>query len=419
MKRIYITGSRGYLGEKLIDILKKDFIVNGSDKEIDITDTSKIRSAIKDFSPDVLIHTAGLTNIYECEENPSKAHEINVVGTINLSDIAEEQKIKMVYISTDYVFDGKKGYYNESDKPNPISVYGKTKKLAEDEVLKLKDYLIIRSGTFYGYNKNNKKPVFVNRVIEKLSKREPFFAALDQVSSPTLIDDLVNAIIFLIRENKVGIWNIVGPEAKNRYDLALDVASIFGLNQNLVRKSNIEKMGLKNLVPKDCSLDTDKIKKVGLSLNPSQAGLSLMKGQMYTNENKTEVSSGVIFYTKTEENILIFLIKHRQGHWGFPKGRVEPGESFEECAKREIFEEVGIKLKNIDIEKTIKSEYRYGNGIKKEVNYFIMKANKFKPSLNDELVSYEWVPLLKAFEKSEFPAFIKLLKRLTILLGVA
>ena len=243
LKKIYITGSKGYLGRKLMDVLQSEFIVKGSDKEIDIT-SDNIKKEIESFSPDILINAAAYADYKECEKNPALAEKTNVNGAENLTEICVNNNIKFIQISTDFVFDGKKGYYKEQDESCPINIYGKTKAKAEKILTaKIKDLLVIRTSTFYGFNINNKRPVFVNKVIDKLSKEKEYSVAADEISTPTLIDDLAGAIAELIKKDRTGIWNVAGSETVSRYNLALKVAHVFNLDKNFIIPSTIKELG--------------------------------------------------------------------------------------------------------------------------------------------------------------------------------
>ena len=414
IKKIYITGSKGFLGEKLMEVVKEYFITRGSDKEIDIT-SREIEEVVENFAPDILINAAAYADYKDCEENQDIANKVNVNGVENLLEICKRGNIKFVQISTDFVFDGKKGSYTESDRTFPINFYGKMKVMAEEVIAsKLKNFLIIRTSTFYGFNKNNRRLVFVNKVIDKLSNGEEYYVATDEISTPTLIDDLARAIVELIKKDKVGIWNIAGKETLSRYDLALKVADIFHLNKKLIVPSTLEELGIANLRPKDCSLNITKMLLEGINMHTTNEGLQIMKEQIGTNKNQQVISSGVIvFHKNTSENLEILLIRNKKsGQWGFAKGRVENNETLVETAIREVKEEVGLELSNLKEDLCYESNYVDDCNNKKNVVYFIKEVKKFKPKLNDEIDDYQWVSLEKAFEILLFPELKEIIKKL-------
>jgi dTDP-4-dehydrorhamnose reductase len=417
LKKIYITGSKGYLGEKLMEVLQSEYIVKGSDKEIDIT-SDNIKREIETFSPDILINAAAYADYKECEKNPALAEKINIRGVENLAEICLNNTIKFVQISTDFVFDGKKGYYKEEDGPNPINVYGRTKAEAEKKLLSnIKDLLIIRTSTFYGFNINNKRPVFVNKVIDQLSNEKKYPVAADEISTPTLIDDLAEAIASLIKKEKNGVWNIAGKETVCRYNLALKVAHVFNLNKDLIIPSTVKELGLENVRPKNCSLDTTKLSQEGIMMHSIIEGLKIMKEQIKNFRIKRNISSGVVLINNQSNKPEILLIKNKKsGMWGFPKGHVEDKETLIETAIREVKEEIGLEINSLKMKPSFESNYIDDNGNNKKVIYFIRKIKKTVPKLNDEIDAYMWADLEKSYEILKFPELKEIVKKIKPLL---
>ena len=417
LKKIYITGSKGYLGEKLTEFLQNEFIVKGSDKEIDIT-SDNIKKEIENFSPDILINAAAYADYKECEKNPALAKKINIKGVENLAEICLNNSIKFVQISTDFIFNGKKGYYKEEDEPNPINVYGRTKAEAEKKLLSnIKDLLIIRTSTFYGFNINNKRPVFVNKVIDQLSNEKKYPVAADEISTPTLIDDLAESIAKLIKKEENGIWNIAGKETVSRYNLALKVAHVFNLNKDLIIPSTVKELGLENVRPKNCSLDTTKLSEEGIAMHSIIEGLKIMKEQIKNSRIKNNTSSGVVLINNQLDKPELLLIKNKKsGMWGFPKGHIEDKETLIETAIREVKEEIGLEIKSLEKKPSFECNYIDDNGNNKKVIYFIKKINKIVPKLNDEIEDYVWADLEKCYKTLKFPELKEIVKKIKSLL---
>jgi dTDP-4-dehydrorhamnose reductase len=144
--RIFVTGGGGHLGKVLVDYLQKDHeVLAPTRKECDILDTYRLSKAVESFKPDIVIHLAALVDTFGCEEQPTSALDINVLGTLNLVEICLGLDCKFVYISSEYVFGGDKGNYTVEDRLDPINVYGKTKAAAEYIVSVLPNYQIIRA----------------------------------------------------------------------------------------------------------------------------------------------------------------------------------------------------------------------------------------------------------------------------------
>ncbi len=282
--KILITGSNGLLGTKLMNILS-NFNVIGIDlrssnsmnlklPENDITKNEIIKK-IEEIRPDIIIHTAAYTDVDKCEIEKEKCYDVNVNGTKNIIEAAKLVNAKIIYISTDFVFDGKKRNYSEDDKPNPSIYYSKTKFEGEELV---KKYLIIRSSVLYGYNNKNDNSNFVKWVIENLKENKRIKVVNDQINNPTLIDDICYAITKLI--NQTGIFHVTGSEAISRYDFALKIAEVFNLNKDLIEPITSEELNQKAIRPKDVSLDTLKIKSLGINMSNIKQGLLKMKEQM-------------------------------------------------------------------------------------------------------------------------------------------
>jgi len=290
MKKIVVTGC-GQLGSKVVEDASKKFEVVVVDKavmnltgnkfyQIDITDKGKIAEVIEKFNPSCVIHTAAIVDVDFCEENKDLAWKVNVEGTRNIAEICRKNDIKMVYFSTDFIFDGKMGDYREDDKPNPLSVYGRTKLEGEEAVKSgCSDYLICRTAVPYGLNPA-KKSNFGLWVIEKLKNNEKINVFTDQINSPTFIDDFSMALSKLIEINASGTYNVTGSEAISRYEFARKVVKIFGFDEDLVNPIISDQLRQKAQRPKNASLNIDKITKLGIKMSNIEEGLTKLKSQM-------------------------------------------------------------------------------------------------------------------------------------------
>lgn len=259
---VFITGANGLLGQKLVEVFcggqyddSKNRIL-GCDlqpesysslpklsqgffeyESIDLLDKEKLETFISSFKPEVIINTAAYTDVDGCEIDKEKAWKVNVDGVRNLVNVCKEANhqnashIKLVHLSTDYIFDGKKGPYSEDDLPNPLSYYGKTKLESEKTINEnLDDFIIVRSNVLYGWGKNVKSN-FVLWAINKLKENQKINVVNDQYNNPTLADNLACAVVELISNKFSGVINIAGREYLSRYDFALKIAEKFGLNK--------------------------------------------------------------------------------------------------------------------------------------------------------------------------------------------
>ncbi|MGB2696493.1 MAG: dTDP-4-dehydrorhamnose reductase [Candidatus Zixiibacteriota bacterium] len=276
MSNVFITGANGLLGQHLVEVFSKEHKVLASDlhpdpffaypnieyESLDILNKEKLKTIISSIKPELIVNTAAYTDVEGCEVNKEKAWEINVKGVENLIEFCQKEKIKLIHISTDYVFDGKNGPYSENDPPHPISYYGKSKLEGE---LKIKengiDYIIVRTNVLYGLGEKI-NPNFFTWVLNKLKKDEKINVVTDQLNNPTLVDDLAKAILTLTQKKFTGIINIAGSEYLSRYDFARKIADKFDLKRDLIHPIKTEDLKQKAPRPKRGGLKVDLAKKI-------------------------------------------------------------------------------------------------------------------------------------------------------------
>ena len=286
MKKLLVVGS-GLLGNNLARIAMNEFTVFTTYNEhplniegcisyyLDITNKVDAATLVQKLNPDYIIHTAALTNLDHCENDKRLAWDINVEGTKHIAVIARKINAKLVYISTDYVFDGSKGMYNEDDSTHPTNCYGETK-LGGEKVVKetCNDYIIARPSVLYSWN--SIKLNFVTWVMQGLKKGKVITIVKDQLNTPTLADNLAELILELIERDETGIFHISGSERINRYDFAIKIAEIFNLNKNWIKPITSDQLNWIAKRPMDSSLDTSKISRIKKPLNIEE-GLRRMR----------------------------------------------------------------------------------------------------------------------------------------------
>ena len=250
--RILITGSSGMLGVDLAQDLEKKYVVIGTDivqsaKRIarrfykaDITDHKRIKAIIEKIRPDIVIHTAAWTDVDGCELDKDKAYAVNSVATRNIAASCKDIDAVLIYISTDFVFDGRKEKpYKESDKTNPLGVYADSKLKGEAAVVKtLKRYFILRSSWLYGKHGKN----FVDTIITKAKRGGLLNIVDDQVGSPTYTIDLAKAISVLIDkvDANYGIYHVANSGNVSWYDYAKEIVKISGIKAKVLPISSKE-----------------------------------------------------------------------------------------------------------------------------------------------------------------------------------
>ncbi|MEN4007126.1 MAG: dTDP-4-dehydrorhamnose reductase [Methanobacteriaceae archaeon] len=269
-KLIFVTGGSGLLGSKFnkdsfeeydkYDIIKT-FNRNPENNciSLDITDHSDVLAKIESSNPDLVIHSAALTNVDYCEDHQNEAYEINVKGTENIVKACEKIDCKLIYVSTDFVFDGKKGMYDEDEKTNPLGYYALTKlqgeKLVQNSNL---NYAISRVSVLYGWHRRLN---FVTWVINELKLENEINVVTDQYNSPTFADNAAEAMIKIFEKDRKGTYHIAGDERISRFDFAKNIAEVFDLDKNLINPVKSSEFVQKAKRPKDSSLSIEKARK--------------------------------------------------------------------------------------------------------------------------------------------------------------
>jgi len=237
--KIIITGARGMLGMELCKMLSANNEILGIGRTsailssiqvvaADIIQPKVITQAICDFSPDIVIHAAAYTDVDGCELNPDKAHLVNGVGTKNVAIACQKCCAKLVYMSTDYVFDGEKtSPYNEDDVPNPINIYGQSKLEGERYVTELLDeWFIVRAAWLFGKGGKN----FVDTILQLAKQKDELRVVKDQVGCPTYCVDLAKEISRLIATEEYGIYHITNKGYCSWYKFACEIVKIAGFD---------------------------------------------------------------------------------------------------------------------------------------------------------------------------------------------
>lgn len=234
MKKILVTGANGMLGHDLCPTLEDagfDTVETDIDT-LDITNLENTEQVLKREQPDIVVHCAAYTNVNKAEEDIDTAMKINANGTENLAKVCAEMDIPIVYISTDYVFDGtKKEAYLPYDKTNPINTYGLTKLKGEEAVQKYcKKFYIARTSWLYGLHGKN----FVETMLSLADKPE-IKVVDDQIGCPTWTQELSDGITTLLTEEApYGIYHICGTGKTSWYGFAKEIFNLAGIEVNLV-----------------------------------------------------------------------------------------------------------------------------------------------------------------------------------------
>lgn len=279
-KKILLIGANGFLGTNILNLINEketidqnlffygaDLINTNISQDIpffslDITNLVNVSKTINNIIPDVIILTAAMTNVDQCEKDKNIATRVNVEGPKNIIKACKKLNSKLIFISTDFVFDGTKEegeYYSELDPPLPLNHYAKTKYEAEQSIINSGiEYLICRTAVLYGWNKN--KLNFVTWMLKNFGQNSKISLINNQINSPTYVRNLSEIILKLIEKDAHGIYHTAGNNALSRYNMGLNCAEIFDFSQKLIIGiDNLEQQAIR---PKNVGLDISKLNKL-------------------------------------------------------------------------------------------------------------------------------------------------------------
>lgn len=294
MQKIIGTGLSGLVGSRIIELLKDkyEFVDFSLDTGVNILDKENLTTAFE-LNKDAVavLHLAAFTDTNAAwEQKGDKAglcYQLNVEGTQNILDLAKKYNQYLVYISTDFVFDGSKTTpYLETDTPNPIEWYGETKYLGE-KLIQDSGYSNFNiSRITYPYRANfDKKPDIIHKVLTKLKNNEPVKMFSDQICTYTFIDDIAQALGYFLENKNTGIYHLVGSSSHSPYEMAKLVAKTFGFDENSVATSSLEeyvKSQPEGSRPWQKTLITSnqKAKDLGIKMKTLEEGLAEIKKQI-------------------------------------------------------------------------------------------------------------------------------------------
>ncbi len=276
---ILVTGANGLLGQTLImQLLEKKYEVIGTGrgptrliaaalegyayKDLDITDGPATSEFILQEKPDLIVHAAAMTQVDQCELNKQDCYNVNVTATRFIIDAAKIVGAKLIYVSTDFVFDGSQGPYSEADAPAPVNYYGSTKLVAENAVMESGlHWAIARTILVYGTVPSAGRVNIVGWVKNTLEQSLPVNMVTDQVRTPTFVNDLARGILLMIEKNATGIYHLSGEEQMTPYEMAVETARFFGLDTTLVKEAASPDIRQPAIRPPRTGFDITKAKK--------------------------------------------------------------------------------------------------------------------------------------------------------------
>ncbi|MCA0933937.1 NAD(P)-dependent oxidoreductase [Lutimonas saemankumensis] len=299
VKKLVITGSNGLLGQKLVKLFKgkvnyEIFALSRgenrlSDKkgyhyiDIDLLDKKILIETLSQISPDIIIHTAAMTNVDACELNPEDCDKMNIEVVANLIDYCRDRDIYVVHLSTDFIFDGNKaGLYTEDDPACPVNHYGLSKWKSE-ELLRSSGikHSILRTILVYGMVDRNDRSNIVLWVKNSLELGKEINVVTDQLRMPTYAEDLAEACWLAVMNEAQGVFNVSCNSLMSIYDIAIAVAHEFGLDKNLIKPVETNALKLPAERPVSTGFDLNKsVNEINLPLYSFTERLQVFKDQL-------------------------------------------------------------------------------------------------------------------------------------------
>ncbi|MEJ7560649.1 MAG: SDR family oxidoreductase [Pedobacter sp.] len=298
MKTILVTGSNGLLGQKITErvIQTKQFNLIATSKganrypikegyiyaEMDILDPQQILQVVHKFKPDAIIHTAAMTNVDTSHTQQELAHQLNVVAVATLTEIAAAEGIQFIHLSTDFIFDGAAGPYDEEAEPNPLSHYGRTK-LEGEEIVKESSaqWVIIRTILVYGIVSDMSRSNIVLWAKGALESKKPINVVNDQWRMPTLAEDLADGCLLAVEKNAQGVFNISGKDMMSVSELVKEVADYWKLDTSMMNEISSESLNQAAKRPAKTGFILNKaISQLGYKPRSFQEGLAIIDQQL-------------------------------------------------------------------------------------------------------------------------------------------
>lgn len=291
MARLLITGASGFLGWNLARSLRAGHEIRGTFyrnpvpiegcamDRADLSSGEGLAEVVEAFAPDAIIHAAALIDIDLCEREREMARAVNEEGTRGVARIAAEAGARMIYFSTDMVFDGERGMYGEEDEPRPINYYGETKLAGEKWVFEYcPAAVVMRVSLIYGRG-NGVHESFLGRMLKRLERGETFPVFTDQCRTPTFVKDICAAVGIALEDDDIGgLYHVSGPENLSRHEMGKEIVRVFGFPEDLIRPLKMADLEGFMPRPRDISLDNGKAAGAfGLGFTGFGAGLEAVK----------------------------------------------------------------------------------------------------------------------------------------------
>ncbi len=304
MTKYLITGASGLLGlnfslrmsmeNNVLGIVNKNPLKNSPFQTVskDLLEMDAITNLLDSFSPDAVIHCAAMANLETCELNPGLAHKVNAIVPGEFAIACKDRRIKFVHISTDAVFDGIKGNYSENDAPNPLSIYAKTKRAGEVNVIEQNSDAIIARVNFYGWSQSGHRSL-AEFFYNNLRGQNPIKGFDDVHFSPLYVTQLTDILEEMIEKKLSGIYHVVSGDEMTKYQFGCAIADQFGFDKNLIKPISLSESNLSAQRSLNLTLSTSKLTAaLGHSLPSIDEGIML-----FYNDFKNDYSKTIMKYS--------------------------------------------------------------------------------------------------------------------------
>lgn len=302
--KVLITGANGLLGQKLVALMAQDKSLEviasarGNNRlpkiegytfiTLDITNKADVLSAIAEHNPDVVVNTAAMTNVDQCELEKEAGWVANVDSVANLIEACEANNCFLIHLSTDFIFDGTKGPLTEEEEPNPVNYYGEGKLAAEKLIIKSKlKWAIARTVLVYGVVSDMSRSNIILWVKNSLEQGKPIKVVDDQWRTPTLAEDLAMGCYLIGKQKAEGVFNISGKDMLTPYDMAIKVKNYFSLDGSLISRADSSTFSQPAKRPPKTGFVIDKARNLlGYEPHSFDEGIEIVSNQVATLQNQ-------------------------------------------------------------------------------------------------------------------------------------